>query len=467
MSPHAQLAAGSAQSCPPAQSPAASIAQSNGAPVTPNLGPPGLSRWGSDFNPTCVATIKCDEIRFGREVHGARPTYLDQTRCQTREEHPSFDVASDGTETRLVLSYIGKLTGARMARDARAEQITLLRTHEGDAPFVALQVMPEVPWFRRFLSIRDHNPDEDNNEGGRKYIVCMVQPSSSAELKEAVAIICRDAKLALIHRTITEGERAYYLRASSSVRREDERLEQAMCRKQERLESEKRAVLRFRDTLHRREIDLRVEEREVKRLKLQLIYLTPADERTESEFAQLYGEFGVAAAKAAQRWQPAPVPAPEPQLMEAVATSAIGTQTDHHLSLDELERLREENARLTAMVNSMMFASRQPLQPPLPMTHAAPMQMMHAHMPPVPPAAAPRPVPPLPILHRREIDTLSRARLRQYLSSMAGYSTFGTPDELKARVNQYFDVHGIEIYRCGFAGPLPLAADGMARTRYS
>ena len=115
-----------------------------------------------------------------------------------------------------MLSYISDIAGVRIEYLLSSVQLTFLRTHEGDAPFVALQVMPEVPWFRR-LSVRVPV----------QYIVCAVQPSSSAELTEAVGIICRDAKLALIHRTITEGERAYYLRTPLSVRREDERLEHA------------------------------------------------------------------------------------------------------------------------------------------------------------------------------------------------------------------------------------------------
>ena len=85
----------------------------------------------------------------------------------------------------------------------------------------------------------------------------------------------------------------------------------------------------------------------------------------------------------------------------------------------------------------MMLASRQPLPLP-PQT-----------LPPPPPPPPPKPKPPqeaLPDLERGEIQNLGRAKLRKYLGLM-GESTFGNPEELKARILRYFEALEIDTYR--------------------
>ena len=199
------------------------------------------------FTPTTTQTVACSRILFGRQ-RADRPMVglLDQ---------PSFSAASDGTETRLVMKYNINLMNIRAVRVARAEEVTLLRTQcDGDERFVALQV--DVHWAR-IMSRDQYNPDDANNEAGRKYIICAFSSASTqADLNALVDLLRRDAHLGSIHSTIPAGERASYFKSVECARLDEitrlEELQREVDRKQRLLAGTARAVLVFRDSLGQR-----------------------------------------------------------------------------------------------------------------------------------------------------------------------------------------------------------------------
>ena len=405
-------------------SPAAPVAQSvlslvrarraAGAPVTPQE---------DSFIPTSTETVTCTRIRFGRDESGPHRHHPSEN-VVNRVKHPSFSVKSDGNETRVEMQVFGPITGCPIVRPARAEEITLIRTQcDGDAPFIALQVMADVYWVQHLLNNNVYVPDRDNEEG-RKYIVC----ECSSTISAVVDLLCRDARIASLHRKIPESERASYFRSASSVRREEmsrlEDLQRDVDRKLRRLETETKAVLSYRNVLERREATVRREEFYVR------------DERRQ---------------QARKHAPQAPAPAwfhrqRVDQHTTSTQTDATQTQPTLLLAQQWIQQHRHDTGTQTDATQTQtqpiqLEQLEQPIQLPpqlLPMLPPLPMPpSFRTFQPPQPPS--------LPALTRREIETLGRAKLRQYLG-LLGESQQGNPEDLRARITRYFDALGIDTY---------------------
>ena len=337
-------------------------------------------------------------------------------------DQPSFSAASDGTETRLVMKYNIDLMNIRVVRVARAEEVTLLRTQcDGDERFVALQV--DVHWAR--IMPRDqYNPDDANNEAGRKYIICAFSPASAqADLNALVDLLCRDAHLGSIHSTIPAGEHASYFKSVECARLDEitrlEELQREVDRKQRLLAGTARAVLQFRDSLEQRE----------KRLERDEYFFR--EEKRRQPFRNLYVPVTVYPHRQNQQQR--------------------GTQTDGLATSSTTLPMQSSTGTQTLPMQPMV----PPPPLPLPIQMLPPILPLPIHMPPplpmpprlpmAPPHQPPQPPSALPAVTRSEVGALGRAKLRQYLG-LLGESTKGTPDELRARMLRYFDALGIDTY---------------------
>ena len=194
-----------------------------------------------------------------------------------------------------------------------------------------------------------------------------------------------------------------------------------MDRKLRRLDNKKKAVFALRDVLERREATVRREEAYVR------------DERRQ----QATKHARVVTVVHRQRVQP-----PD-QHTTSTQTDATQTQSTLLLAQQWIQQHRHDTGTQTdaTQTQTQPIQLEEPIQLPpqlLPMLPPLPMPpSFRTFQPPQPPS--------LPALTRREIETLGRAKLRQYLG-LLGESQQGNPEDLRARMIRYFDALGIDIY---------------------
>ena len=402
--------------------------------------------------PTSVVIVKCETIRFGSDVQTtprSRHPFIHTP--SDAEQQPTFEVAVADDDMRLFLCYTGKLVGARIKRGVMCEDVTLFRTRRaGDAPFIALQVSEDVGWVSR-LPEDTYRPSDRDNYDGRKFIVCEVQTESLAHLQEALALLRRDARLAELHCEIDEADAVTYFRSQSSICQDKiQRLENLQYHQKRKLENMSQALLTFRETLDQRGAALaRKEAKANVTLNNSLTAVQRASQRGQhahtrraSLLTQGTQTEGPVATTVGTQTE-GPMATTVGAQTEEPVTSTMGTQTPAYIEQSaELQRAHAEIARLRAIVHPMMFAIQQPMPP-------QPTPQLRAQVPPpapVPALAATRTR--LPDLRRADIDSQSRAMLRQYLGHPdVRESTFGSPAELKGRLHRHFAARGLGTFR--------------------